>query len=373
MAATSPNSQTAPGAIRLQAVGKMYRLYRRPSDQVLDALGIGGLLPWRGNTYREFWALRDLELDVRRGERLGIIGRNGAGKSTLLKIITGNVAATEGSVSVSGRVQALLELGTGFHPEFTGRQNIRASLSYQGMTAGRIRAKEEEIIDFSELEDFIEQPVKTYSAGMYARLAFSTATAIEPEVLIIDEVLGAGDAYFAGKCVERMKRLTEESGATVLFVSHDLGSVQQLCERVIWVDRGRITMDGAPLDVTKAYYASILAQEEIRLRARNARLGRRQFSQLQTRESAEGIREVLLRLVPESGRLSRSHPVARIILRNMTAFREEIVVGAPMDDDASQACYLMTDRKYMLWSEPLMAGPQRVRSVTDTGGAYGHA
>jgi lipopolysaccharide transport system ATP-binding protein len=360
-------------AIQISGLGKMYKLYRRPADKVLDALGANRLLFWRKNYYQEFWALRDLSLRIARGDRIGIIGRNGAGKSTLLKVITGNIASTEGRVDVHGRVQALLELGTGFHPEFTGRQNIRASLAYQGLSTAMIVEKEDEIIEFAELEEFIDQPVKTYSAGMYARLAFSTATAIEPEVLIIDEVLGAGDAYFAGKCVERMKRLTEKFGATVLFVSHDLGSVQQLCERVIWIDRGRILMDGLPLDVTKAYYASILQQEEVRLRARNARLGRGQVKQLQAREDTEHIKEVLLRFVTNSGAPpTKSHPIRRITLR-CGQWSETITPGAPMDNDASQSAYLMTDPKYMLWSEPLLADGERVRCITATGGQYGHA
>ena len=361
-------------AIHLEKLGKMYKLYERQSDKVLDALGMSRFLPRRRNRYREFWALRDLDLTVHRGERLGIIGRNGAGKSTLLKIITSNINATEGTVRVAGAVQALFELGTGFHPEFTGRQNIHASLSYQGFSAAQIRIKEEEIIEFSELEEFIEQPVKTYSAGMYARLAFSAATVVEPEVLIIDEVLGAGDAYFAGKCVERMRRLTEQSGATVLFVSHDLGSVQQLCERVIWIDRGRIRMDGAPLEVTKAYYASIMAQEEIRLRSRNARLGRKQVSALRAREEGEHVKEVLFRFVPAAGTPPKlSHPVRRIVLESTSGFREEIVPGRAMDDDASQVSYLMTAKEYMLWSEPVVVDGERLRCVEATGGSYVHA
>ncbi len=364
----------ATTAIQLSGVGKMYKLYRRPADKVMDALGVSRFVPSFESRYREFWALRGLDLTIARGERLGIIGRNGSGKSTMLKVISGNIAATEGSVEVRGKVQALMELGTGFHPEFTGRQNIRASLAYQGLTAGRIAELEDEIIDFTELEEFIDQPVKTYSAGMYARLAFSTATAIEPEILIIDEVLGAGDAYFSGKCVERMKRLTEGSGATVLFVSHDLGSVQQLCERVIWVDRGQIAQDGTPIDVTKAYYASIVRQEELRLKARNARMSRRDMKAAQTREETEHAREVLLRFVTNhGGPPTQCHAIKRIALSCGTEWREEIVPGAPMDNDASHAAYLMTDRKYMLWSEPEKVHGARVRSVTATGGQYAHA
>jgi len=178
----------------------------------------------------------------------------------------------------------LLELGTGFHPEFSGRENIQSYLAYQGLSPKEIEAREEEIIDFSELEEFIDQPLKAYSAGMYARLAFSTATVIEPEILIIDEILGAGDAYFSGKCVERMNRITNDSGATVLFVSHDLSSVQALCDRVIWVNRGRIKRDGEPLSVIKEYMALVRREEEIRLRARDLRVSKKQALLLESQK-----------------------------------------------------------------------------------------
>lgn len=250
--------------IHLRKLGKMYRLYHRPVDKILDALGINRLLFWRQNYYRPFWALRDLNLEIRRGERIGLIGRNGAGKSTLLRIISEAVTPTEGERSVHGRVQALMTLGTGFHPEFTGLQNIGASLAYYGLSERQIHDSTDEIIDFAELKDFIDQPVKTYSAGMYARLAFAVATSIEPDILIIDEILGAGDAYFYGKCVARMKKLTS-NGATVLFVSHDLPSVLSLCDRAIWLKRGQIIEDGEPLKVVQNYYAEVQREENVRL------------------------------------------------------------------------------------------------------------
>src|SRR5262249_34450273 len=187
-------------AISLCSLGKMYKLYRRPLDKVVDVLGLGRFLFWRKNTYQEFWALRNLDLEVCKGERLGIIGRNGAGKTTLLKIITGNYAPTEGAVHIEGRIQALMELGTGFHPDFTGRQNIHAALAYQGFSKSEVKKAEADIIDFTELEEFIDQPLRVYSAGMYTRLAFAVATSVRPEVLIIDEILGAGDAAFVAKC-----------------------------------------------------------------------------------------------------------------------------------------------------------------------------
>lgn len=337
-------------AIAIHNLGKMYRLYDNPSDKVMDAFGINNLLFWRKTYYQEFWALRGLNLEVKRGERLGIIGRNGAGKSTLLKIITGNIAPTEGSIKVRGRVQALMELGTGFHPEFTGRQNIQASLAYQGVSSAKIKILEEEIIDFSELDDFIDQPIKTYSAGMYARLAFTVATVVEPEILIIDEVLGAGDAYFGGKCVERMRKLTEESGATVLFVSHDLGSVQALCDRVIWVQKGIIVSDGQPLDVIKQYSALVRRDEEIRLKARDLKVSKKQALMLEQHKDI--YQKFLFRFITtESSHPKYKHKIRSIVLKNDQDIIGQIEVGSPMDNHPDQEHYLMTNNSFMDWGK----------------------
>ena len=355
-------------AVRIRGLGKRYKLYRHPLHKALDAFGLLGWVP--GPRPEEFWALRDLDLEVARGERLGIVGRNGAGKSTLLKALIGTVDATEGSIDVHGSIQAMLELGTGFHPEFTGRQNIRASLGYQGLPDQRIATLEPEIIDFAELDSFIDQPFKTYSAGMAARLSFATATAVEPEILVIDEVLGAGDAYFAGKCVERMKSLTVQSGATVLFVSHDLASVELLCDRVIWVDRGRIVADGRPVDIIKEYYASILAQEERRLRHRNA--GARTTDNHRPRVTTEAI-EMLCRILPSEA-LRAAHPIRQIALRRPDGtVLAAVEPGAPMDNDPSQQAFLMADPEYMLWGHATGEGGSRYREVRATGGRYGHA
>jgi lipopolysaccharide transport system ATP-binding protein len=193
----------------------------------------------------------------------------------LLNIICGRLQPTSGSVTVNGTTQALMDMGTGFHPEFTGRDNIISALAYQGVTGRAAKERLDDIVDFSELADFIDQPVKTYSSGMYARLAFSTATAISPDILVVDEILGAGDAYFAAKCAERMRRLTRDSGATVLFVSHDMGAVQRICERAVWIDRGRLRMEGPTLDISKSYYADVLAREEGRLRAQTTAMVKR--------------------------------------------------------------------------------------------------
>jgi ABC-type polysaccharide/polyol phosphate transport system ATPase subunit len=254
-------------AVELDNVGKMYRLYPSPRQKLFDALGLGRLLV-RGN-YQEFWALRDVQLQVPRGQRLGIIGPNGAGKSTLLKLIAQVLPPTCGGVRVTGRIQSLMELGTGFHPELTGRQNIRATLAYQGLGAKQIQDKEEEIVDFAEINEFIDQPIKTYSAGMYARLGFSAATCVFPDLLIVDEILSTGDAYFTGKCLQRMKKQAAENRLTLLYVSHDMPSVMGMCDRVIRLRKGRVVDDGAPFDVTRAYYQEV-QEEEHRRREREA-------------------------------------------------------------------------------------------------------
>ena len=363
---------TQATAIQLHDLGKMYTLFRRPADKVFHALGLDRWMFWQRSVYQEFWALRGINLEVRAGERVGIIGQNGAGKSTLLKLMTGGVTATEGTIRVRGRIQALLELGTGFHPEFSGRQNLWASLALNGLTPRQISQKENGIIDFAELEDFIDQPLRTYSAGMYARLAFSTATAVEPEILIIDEVLGAGDAYFSGKCVERMKRLTRESGATVLFVSHDLASVQALCQRVLWIHRGRIRQDGDPLSIIKQYMAMVRKQEEIRLRARDLKVLKKQAVLL---EKDEDIYDKLLfhfltadGIPPQTGQQ----------INSITLFVEDqevgrIDVGSPMDNSADHLNYVMDSPGYMDWGPARRNQEGPYREYIDCAGSYGHA
>jgi len=200
-------------AIRFEQVGKMYKVFGSKLDTALDALNLPSFR--RDSRYREFWALRDIDLELPRGGRLGIIGRNGAGKTTLLKLVTGNVSPSEGRVTVDGEVQALLEIGGGLHPEFTGRENIRASLGYYGLSRSEVEEAEREIAEFTELGRFLDQPFKAYSQGMQARLSFAIATTVQPEILIVDEILGAGDAYFFTRSTARMSQLIE-SGAGVL-------------------------------------------------------------------------------------------------------------------------------------------------------------
>lgn len=236
-------------AIVFQDVCKTYGLYTSKWQMVREVLG------FKNSTCRQqFHALTNINLTIGKGERIGLVGRNGAGKSTLLKLITGNFKQTSGSIVVHGKVQALMNIGIGFHPEFTGLQNIKASLLYNGLSKEQFNTAVDDVIDFVELGEFLEQPLKVYSLGMQSRLFFAVATAIRPEILIIDEVLGAGDAYFSAKSADRMKRLTS-SGCTLILVSHSTQQVLQFCEHAYWLENGKIVMEGRAIDIIKSYEA----------------------------------------------------------------------------------------------------------------------
>jgi ABC-type polysaccharide/polyol phosphate transport system ATPase subunit len=232
-------------AVRLDNVSKCYKLYDRPFHFLKEAL--------TGSPYhRDKHVLSDISVDIRCGEIVGIIGRNGAGKSTLLKIIAGTLAPTRGTVVVNGRVSAILELGTGFNPNYSGRDNVILSALMRGMSEEAIRSKFESVVSFAGMEDVIDEPFHTYSTGMQARLAFAAAISVEADILIIDEALAAGDMRFASRSLRRVKEICQ-SGVTALFVSHTPYHVMQLCTRAIWIDGGRIRMDGAPIEVVRAY------------------------------------------------------------------------------------------------------------------------
>jgi lipopolysaccharide transport system ATP-binding protein len=248
--------------INIENLSKVYRLYTKPLDRFLDMFGF---LPRKTGRYTEHAALTGINLTVKRGEKLAIIGRNGAGKSTLLKLITRVIEPTTGSIEVSGETQALLQIGTGFHPEFTGRENVRSYLANLGVAGDQAEERIAEICDFAELADYIDQPLKTYSTGMGMRLMFAASTALKPSILVIDEVLSVGDAYFTKKSLERIKDLCRD-GTTLLLVTHDLYAASGLCERVVWIDQGRILLDSDPVTAIKRYESSIRDQQETRLR-----------------------------------------------------------------------------------------------------------
>ncbi|KRA17707.1 MULTISPECIES: ABC transporter ATP-binding protein [unclassified Lysobacter] len=245
-------------AIVVSDVGKCYQIYERPQDRLKQALlprldRMAGLKPRA--YFREFWALRGLSMTVARGETVGIVGRNGSGKSTLLQIVCGTLSPTSGDVAISGRVGALLELGSGFNPEFTGRENVYMNGAILGMSEQEIASKYDDIVAFADIGEFIEQPVKTYSSGMYVRLAFAVIAHADADILIIDEALSVGDVFFGQKCM-RFLRDFQKRG-TVLFVSHDAGAVTMLCDRALWLDGGQVVMDGPAKEVCEAYNASV--------------------------------------------------------------------------------------------------------------------
>lgn len=244
-------------AVSLQNISKLYLLYDKPQDRLKQSI-FGRL----GRDYAHtFWALRDISFDVHRGEVLGIIGRNGSGKSTLLQIIAGTLQPTEGKLSVQGRLTALLELGAGFNPEFTGRENILINGATIGIHEKEMRERIDEIIEFAQIGEFIDQPVKIYSSGMYVRLAFAIATSVEPDVLLIDEALAVGDIGFVIKCMNRMKQMRER-GATILLVTHDVQTVRSFCDTAIWLNQGALALASTPMETT-ARYIQFLFEEQI--------------------------------------------------------------------------------------------------------------
>ncbi len=250
-------------AIRTTDLKKVYRLYAKPLYRFRDMFG---MLGDTAGAFSEHAALDGVSLEIRRGEKVAIIGRNGAGKSTLLKLITRVIEPTAGAIDVAGKVHALLQIGTGFHPDFTGRENVVAYLAQLGIAGAEAQRLCAAAVEFAELEEYIGQPVKTYSTGMAVRLMFATSTVLAPDILVLDEILGVGDAYFAQKSFERIQELCDATGTTLLLVTHDVYSAMKLCHRFVWLDRGRVLMDGPSREVVHAYERSIREQEEHRLR-----------------------------------------------------------------------------------------------------------
>lgn len=242
-------------AIRVNDISKIYKLYDKPSDRFRDALGLS-----KTHHYKEHYALHNVSFDVKKGETVGIIGTNGSGKSTILKIITGVLNPTGGSVEINGRISALLELGAGFNMEYTGIENVYLNGTMIGFKKEEIDAKLDDILAFADIGDFVNQPVKTYSSGMFVRLAFAVAINIDPEILIVDEALSVGDVFFQAKCYKKFEEFKQQ-GKTILFVSHDLGSISKYCDRVVLLNSGVKITEGKPRDMVDLFKKIMVTDE----------------------------------------------------------------------------------------------------------------
>lgn len=245
---------TQSTVISVRGVSKSFRVHTEPRNSLKERILYAGR-----SRYREFVALDNVSIEIERGSTVGLIGVNGSGKSTLLKLVSRILYPDKGTVEVRGKVSSLLELGAGFHPDFTGVENIYLNASLMGLTNREIRRKQDEIIEFSELGDFIHEPIRSYSSGMYMRLAFSVAVAVDPEILLIDEILSVGDAAFQAKCFDRIKQL-QASDRTIVIVTHDTGAVERLCDRAVWLNDSRVRLDGKPIPCVQAYLQSAFSQ-----------------------------------------------------------------------------------------------------------------
>lgn len=256
-------AEASDSAIRVQNISKCYQIYDTPRDR-LKQFVMPRLQRLAGRTprqyFRAFWALNDVSFEVKQGETIGIIGRNGSGKSTLLQIICGTLTPTSGTVATNGRIAALLELGSGFNPEFTGRENVYMNASVLGLDKNEIDLRFQDIVNFADIGDFIEQPVKTYSSGMILRLAFAVIAHVDADILVIDEALAVGDAFFTQKCMRYLRDFMKTG--TVFFVSHDTGAVRNLCSRAIWLEKGSVLQEGRAKDVCENYLEAFVELQQ---------------------------------------------------------------------------------------------------------------
>lgn len=298
----------------------MYSLYRRPSDRILE------MLPFRRKPlHANFWALKDVSFEVERGEVMGLIGPNGSGKSTLLQIVSGILQPTSGRVLTRGRVAALLELGAGFNPEFTGRENVYLNGEILGLSRPEIDRAFPRIEAFAEIGEFIDRPVKEYSSGMYVRLAFSTAIHVEPEILIVDEALSVGDAIFASRCIQKFEELKARK-VTVLFVSHDLGLVKRLCHRAVFLVHGKVEAQGHPRDVVNRYVGMVHERQRDRLAIEEPSSFAGAFRHGDGASRITSI-EILSREGKPVGTLTRGEPMTIRVVAKFTQPVQEPVVG----------------------------------------------
>lgn len=271
--------------IEVKNVWKKYRLYYEKTPSLKETILFRGRGKWE-----DFWVLKDINLEIEKGVTVGLIGQNGSGKSTLLKLLTKIIYPNKGNINIAGRVSSLLELGAGFHPDFTGRENIYFNSSVFGLTKKEIDTRIDEIIEFSELEEFIDNPVRSYSSGMYMRLAFATAINVDPDILLIDEVLAVGDTAFQKKCLEKINEF-KVKGKTIVFVSHDHGIVEKLCDKAYWLHEGEIKESGKTRKVIDAYLTQLYKKDEDRLAV--------EHDQIEKEYETQSKQEELEEIIPE--------------------------------------------------------------------------
>jgi len=320
-------------AVQFQGVSKSYAVYDRPGDRLKELLSLN-----RKSFHRDFWALRGLDFSVRKGETFCIVGENGSGKSTLLQLVAGILRPTAGSVTARGRVAALLELGAGFNPEFTGRENVRLNAAILGFSSAQIDARYQPIADFAEIGDFIDQPVKTYSSGMVVRLAFAVAIHVDPEILLVDEALAVGDIYYRQRCMRKVHELRAR-GVTILFVSHAVSDVKALGDRTLWLEGGRIRELGETDKVVPRYLAAMVEKDSAYLSLRKRAAPAQAAARFRPPEIVEhipnidhrhgdGRAEVIgIALLDADGRpLSLVEPLSRVVVRISVRASEEVAL-----------------------------------------------
>lgn len=271
--------------IKADNISKLYKLYDKPSDRFKETFSLS-----KKSYHKEFYALKDINFTINKGETIGIIGRNGSGKSTLLKILTGVLNPTEGNIEVNGKISALLELGAGFNMEYTGMENIYLNGTIMGIPRKEMEKKVQDILDFAEIGDFIHQPVKSYSSGMFVRLAFAVAINVEPEILIVDEALAVGDTRFQLKCMDKFVEFME-AGKTVLFVSHDINSIKRFCKRCIWINKGKLIMDGETDEVSDRYMDFLKYECSIEEYLEQVENAKKQAKELEEKQQNENLEE----------------------------------------------------------------------------------
>lgn len=338
----------AEAVIEVRALGKCYQLYDKPVHRMFQSL-IGG----KRRFYREFWALRGIDFEVRRGETLGIIGRNGAGKSTLLQLIAGTLKPTEGSAAIHGRVAALLELGSGFNPEFTGRQNVYLNASILGLSRAEVDARIDDILTYADIGEFIDQPVRSYSTGMVMRLAFAVVAHVDADILIIDEALAVGDAFFMQKCMRYLRDFRKRG--TMLFVSHDGGAVTSLCDRAVWLEHGCVQRIGEARQVMESYLEASMIERQGGISTRSTTLARKTRVELEAqvdprqelmdrsvlrndlqifpfRPDVEGFGECKAQIIHVAFRNEDGRAVAMVVAGECVTLEIELLAGDAIDN-----------------------------------------